>query len=50
MTKCHMIFIYLQVDLKYDTNELICETEMDSQTQRAHLWLSRARDELGVWN
>ena len=25
--------------LKYDTNELISETETDSQTQRAGLWL-----------
>ena len=28
-------------NLKYDTNELICEAEADSQTQRADLWLSR---------
>lgn len=26
-------------NLKCDTNELICETEMNSQTQRAGLWL-----------
>ena len=25
--------------LKYDTNELICETETDSQTQVTDLWL-----------
>ena len=32
-------------NLKYDTNELIYETETDSQTQRADLWLPR---EVGV--
>ena len=26
-------------NLKYDTNELIYETETDSQTQRTDLWL-----------
>ena len=30
-------------DLKYDTNELICETEVDSQTYRTDLRLSRGR-------
>ena len=30
-------------NLKYDTNELICETETDSQTQRIDLWLPRGR-------
>ena len=29
---------YIQ-NLKYDTNELIYETETDSQTQRTDLWL-----------
>ena len=28
-------------NLKYDTNELIYETETDSQTQRTDLWLPR---------
>ena len=28
---------------KYGTNELICETEKDSQTQRTDLWLARGR-------
>ena len=30
-------------NLKYDTNELIYETETDSQTQRTDLWLPRGR-------
>ena len=33
-------------NLKYDTNELIYETEMNSQTQRTDLWLPRGRDGL----
>ena len=28
-------------NLKYDTNQLIYETETDSQTQRTDSWLSR---------
>ena len=31
-------------NLKYDTNELICETETDSQTERTDLWLPRGRE------
>ena len=40
-------------NLKYDTNESICETETDSQTQRTDLvakgegW---GREALGVWD
>ena len=30
-------------NLKYDTNELIYETETDAQTERADLWLPRGR-------
>ena len=30
-------------NLKYDTNELIYETETDSQTQKTDLWLPRGR-------
>ena len=30
-------------NLKYDTNELIYETETDSETQRRDLWLPRGR-------
>ena len=41
-------------NLKYDTNELIYETEIDAQTQRTHLWLSNTgvggRDGFGVWD
>ena len=40
-------------NLKYDTNELIYETETDSQTYRTDLWLPRGggreRDGVGVW-
>ena len=31
-------------NLKYDTNKPICETETDSQTQRADLWLPRGKE------
>ena len=31
-------------NLKYDTNELIYETETDSQTERTDLWLPRGRE------
>ena len=30
--------------LKYDTNELIQKTEIDSQTQQADLWLPRGKE------
>ena len=30
-------------NLKYDTNELMYETETDSQTQRTDWWLPRGR-------
>ena len=30
-------------NLKYDTNELIYKTEIDSGTQRTDLWLPRGR-------
>ena len=40
-------------NLKYGTNKPIYKTEIDSQTQRADLWLptggGRERDGLGVW-
>ena len=44
-----------QMNLKYDPNEPIYETEADSQTQRTDLWLPRqgvgvlGREGLGVW-
>jgi len=31
-------------NLKYDTNELTCITEIDSQTYRTDLWLPRGRE------
>ena len=31
-------------NLKYDTNELIYETETDSQTYRTDLWLPRGME------
>ena len=37
--KCHMISLY---ELKkYDTNELIYKTEIDPQTYKTNLWLSK---------
>ena len=30
-------------NLKYDTNELICHTETDSQTQKTNLWLPKEK-------
>ena len=33
--------------LKYDTNELIYETETDSEIQRTDLWLPRWREGRG---
>ena len=38
-------------NLKYDTNELIYETETDLQTQRTDWWLPGVgeRDGLEVW-
>ena len=37
--KCHMMLHIW--NLKYDTNELIYNTETDSQTLRSDLWLPR---------
>lgn len=31
-------------DLKYDTNDLVCETESDSQTQRTELCFPRGAE------
>ena len=40
-------------NLKYDTNELIYETETDSQTERTDLWGPRGggweREGVGIW-
>ena len=30
-------------NLKYDTNELIYETETDSQTQKTNVWLPKGK-------
>ena len=38
---------------KNDTKELIYKTEIDSQTQKANLWLPKGKvggDKLGVWD
>ena len=35
--------ITYKCNLKYGTNEPICKTETDSQTQRTDLWLPRCR-------
>ena len=42
-------------NLKYDTNELIYETETDPQTQTTGLWLPKGKEgeggnKLGVWD
>ena len=38
-------------NLKYDTNDLICETETDSQTEnRLVIAKGGGRGELGVWD
>ena len=40
-------------NLKYDTNELVYQTETDSQIQKTNLWLPKGkggRDKLGVWD
>ena len=41
-------------NLKYDVNELIHETETDSQTYRTDFWLPRGkwggRNGMGVWD
>ena len=37
-------------NLKYDTNELICETETDSQTERTDLRVPRGRELGEGWN
>ena len=36
-------------NLRYDTNGLIHETEMDSQIQRIDLWLPRGREVIKGW-
>ena len=38
-----MIDVTSMWNLKYDTNEFICETETDSQTQRTDFLLPRGR-------
>ena len=40
--KYHITYMW---NLNYDTNEAIYNTETDSQTQRADLWLPRRRRE-----
>ena len=37
-------------NLRYDTNELIHETETDLQTQSTDLWLSKGEGAEGVWD
>ena len=41
-------------NLKYDTNEVVYKTEIDSQTQKTNLWLPKGkgveRDKFGVWD
>ena len=41
-------------NLKYDTNELIYKTEINSQAQKSNLWLlkgkGQGKDKLEIWN
>ena len=43
-------------NLRNNTNESICKTETDSQTQKTNLWLPKGKrgrqgmDKLGVWD
>ena len=37
------------INLKYDTNEPICERETESQTQITDLWFPRGRPSAGGW-
>ena len=46
--------IFLHKVLKHGTNKLIYKTEIDAQTQKTNLWLTKrivvgGRDKLGVW-
>ena len=44
------VWYFLYVQSKYDTNELICKTETNLQTQRTNLWmLSRAEGRVINW-
>ena len=42
-------YITYMWNLKHDTNELIYETETDSQTQRTDMWLPRGRQDGEGW-
>ena len=39
-------------NLKYDTNEPIYKTEIDSQTKETNMWLPKRkwRHKLGIWD
>ena len=48
-----MISLICVKHVKHDTNEPICESETDSQTQKTDLQLPRSgrgRDGVGVWD
>ena len=43
-TKTNIIYcLYVESKKKIDTNELIYRTEIDSQTQKAKLWLPKGK-------
>ena len=51
--KYQMISLICGILKKNDTKELIYKTEIDSQTQKANLWLPKGKvggDKLGVWD
>ena len=41
--KTNIIWYDLMQNLKYDTNELIYQTEIDSQTLKTNLWLPKGK-------
>ena len=45
--------LHVEPKKKNDTNELIYKTEIDLQTQKTNLWLTKGkvrRDKLGIWD
>ena len=39
-----MVSLYMQ-NLKYDTTQVFCETEIDSQRKKTRLWLPKGKEE-----
>ena len=51
-TKTNIAYYHLYVEFENNANELIYETEIDSETQKPNLWLPKGeggeKDKLGV--